>query len=312
MRRALATAAIVILGGAGALAGCGDSTPTATTEAPPTTAATNATTGTTSTSGQADATAAVSTAFATLRGQSYTSTSITEQELGASDLPAEIRDQAQQQAEQAGGTVKSSTRFESPERVEITQEIGGRTQQIVLYDGTAYVSADGTAWAKVTGEAAEAFSQASSLARLDPTVLFTDITADGTGAVDGKGAQQFTAGINTAAAGDAVASVTGGLGDLGAALGKAVKIEKGSAVLMVDDANGAISEMQISMQIAFDLGAIAAASGEDAGDATGMALRIMSTSTETITDFGGDITIEKPDATTTVSTIVGLGEFLSA
>lgn len=312
MRRALATAAIVILGGAGALAGCGDSTPTATTEAPPTTAATNATTGTTSTSGQADATAAVSTAFATLRGQSYTSTSITEQELGASDLPAEIRDQAQQQAEQAGGTVKSSTRFESPERVEITQEIGGRTQQIVLYDGTAYVSADGTAWAEVTGEAAEAFSQASSLARLDPTVLFTDITADGTGAVDGKGAQQFTAGINTAAAGDAVASVTGGLGDLGAALGKAVKIEKGSAVLMVDDANGAISEMQISMQIAFDLGAIAAASGEDAGDATGMALRIMSTSTETITDFGGDITIEKPDATTTVSTIVGLGEFLSA
>ncbi len=312
MRRALATAAIVILGGAGALAGCGDSTPTATTEAPPTTAATNATTGTTSTSGQADATAAVSTAFATLRGQSYTSTSITEQELDASDLPAEIRDQAQQQAEQAGGTVKSSTRFESPERVEITQEIGGRTQQIVLYDGTAYVSADGTAWAEVTGEAAEAFSQASSLARLDPTVLFTDITADGTGAVDGKAAQQFTAGINTAAAGDAVASVTGGLGDLGAALGKAVKIEKGSAVLMVDDANGAISEMQISMQIAFDLGAIAAASGEDAGDATGMALRIMSTSTETITDFGGDITIEKPDATTTVSTIVGLGEFLSA
>ncbi len=311
MKRALATTAIVILGGAGALAGCGDSTPAANTEAPPATASTTASTGATATTGQADATAYVSKAFATLREQSYTSIGITEQELDVSALPAEIREQAQKQAEQAGGTVKSSSRYESAERIAITQEIGGNTQQIVFYDGTAYVSADGTTWAEVTGEAAKAFSQASSLARLDPTVLFTDITADGTGTVDGKAAQKFTAGINTAAAGDAVASVTGGLGELGSALGEAVKIDKGSAVLMVDDAVGAISEMQISMQISFDLGAIAAASGEDAGDAAGMALRIASTSTETITDFGGDITIEKPDATTTISTVVGLGEFLA-
>ena len=295
MKRALATTAIVILGGAGALAGCGDSTPTATTEAPPATTGTTTSTGATATTGQADATAYVSKAFATLREQSYTSTGITEQELDVSALPAEIREQAQKQAEQAGGTVKSSSRYESAERIAITQEIGGNTQQIVFYDGTAYVSADGTTWAEVTGEAAKAFSQASSLARLDPTALFTDITADGTGTVDGKAAQKFTAGINTAAAGDAVASVTGGLGELGSALGEAVKIDKGSAVLMVDDA----------------VGAIAAASGEDAGDAAGMALRIASTSTETITDFGGDITIEKPDATTTISTVVGLGEFLA-
>ncbi|MBM3664500.1 MAG: hypothetical protein FJW92_01720 [Actinobacteria bacterium] len=310
MRRVLATTAIVIIGGAGALAGCGDSTPAATTGSPPAATETAAGTTATSSTGQLDAATYVSDAFATLREQPYTSTRVTDQELDASALPAEIRDQAQKQAEEAGGTITSTTRYESPKRIEITQEIGGRTQQIILYDGAAYVSADGTTWVEATGAAGEAFSQASSLARINPAVLFTDITADGSGTVDGKSAQKFTAGINTAAAGDAVASVTGGLGDLGAGLGEALKIEEGSAVLMVDDAVGAISEMQVSMQIAFDLGAIAAASGEDAGDASGMALRITSTSTETITDFGGDITIQKPDATATVSTITELGEFL--
>lgn len=301
MKRTLATAAIVLVGSAGLLAGCGDSTPAADTTATATSS---------STTGQADATATVTSAFATLRGQPYTSTGVTEQQFDMSALPTELQDALRAQLDATGATVKTTTRFESAQRIETTQEIGGRTQYVVLYDGSVYVSPDGTTWAKATGDAAAAFSRAASLSELNPASLFTGITADGTGTVSGSSAQKFTAGIDTATTGDAVAAVTSSLGALGSAIGDALTIDSGSAVLMVDDSTGAISQMTITMQIGLDIGAIATAAGADS--ASEAVLRITSTGTETVTAVGGAITIERPATTRTVSSVTELGTFLAS
>lgn len=307
MRRTGLVTATALIGAAALLAGCGGGSPSAdagSVSTVPVTASTGA--------GDArDAAAEVSRAYATLRATSYVSTGATRQEVDASGIDASLRDQVEEQVAAGAAGVSTRTRFESPERVEITQTVGAREQEVVLYDGEVLVSPDGTTWARVTGNAADAFSQASAVAGLDPASLFTDMRLDGTATIDGAPATRYSGTVDTAAAGEAVQSVVGGLGDLGAAVGDAVTLRSGTVELQVSDATGTVARQDITMEIAFDFGALARAAGQN--DAAGLgSMVITSAATERITDVGGDVVVERPTASTTVSSLVDLGEFLTS
>lgn len=305
MRRLIATSAIAVIGVGGVLAGCGggDAPPPATAESTAT-----ATAGTTAASPQ-DPAGAVSSGFATLRGAPYVSTGVTSQEVDTSQLPESLATRLDDALDAQGTNVTTTTRFESPDRVAIEQDIAGRTQQIVFYDGSIYVSADGSTWAELTGAAASAFSQASSLARINPADLFTGLVPAGSADVDGRPSTQYSGDVDVDKATELVASVIGGLGDLGSALEDVVSITGGTATIAVDDANGAVSRLAVTLTISLDFGAIAAAAGQDAGDIGSVG--ITSTATETVTSYGGNVTVQQPDASTTISTVAALGEFLT-
>lgn len=307
MRRTGLITATAVIGATALLAGCGGGSPSADAGSV-TTVPVTASTGT----GDArDAAAEVSRAYATLRATSYVSTGATTQEVDASGIDASLRDQVEEQFAAGGAGLSTRTRFESPDRVEITQTVGDRAQEVVLYDGTVFVSPDGTTWARVTGDAADAFSQASAVAGLDPASLFTDLRLDGTATIDGAPATRYSGMVDTAAAGQAAQSVIGGLGQLGAAVGDAVTLRSGTVELQVADSTGTVARQDITMEIAFDFGALARAAGqEDAADLGTMV--ITSAATERITDLGGDVVVKKPTASTTVSSLVDLGEFLAS
>lgn len=302
MRRLIATSAIVAIGMAGALAGCGG------TDAPTPGSVESTATATTGTSTSADATAAVGAAFTTLRGAPYTSRTVTSQDVDTSGLPDDLASRLQAAVEQRGSGMTTTTRFESPERVAITQQVGGRTQRIVLYDGEVFVSAGAGTWARLTGDAAAAFSQASSLARIDPATLFTGITPDGSADVLGRPATRYTAGVDVDRASELAGTVIGGLGDVGSALKDLVTIDGGTALIAVDDARGAVSRLEVTMEVSLDLGGIAEAAGQDA---TGIGpVGIESRSAESVTGYGG-VTVARPAADTTISTITALGDYLT-
>ncbi len=307
MRRIVLVTATLLLGAGTLLAGCGSDAPAggSTATAPAATAATA--------TGSGTAAQAVSQAYATLRAGSYTSTSSTTQEVDASGVDASLRGQVERQFAAGAAEVSTRTRFESPERVAITQDIGGRSQQVVLYDGEVFVSADGTTWARVTGDAAAAFSQASTVAGLDPASLFSDLRADGTATIDGAPATRYSGTVDTAAAGEAVRAAIGGLGELGTAVGDAVQLRSGTVELQVADATGTVARQDITLEIAFDFDALARAAGEGTDGEGGLGTIVLtSTGSEAITDVGGDIVVRKPTATTTVSSVLGLGEFLTS
>ena len=307
MRRTGLITATAVIGAAALLAGCGGGSPT-TDARSVTTVPVTASTGA---DDARDAAAEVSRAYATLRATSYVSTGATTQEVDASGIDASLRDQVEEQFAAGAAGVSTRTRFESPERVEITQAVGSREQEVVLYDGEVFVSPDGAKWARVTGDAADAFSQASAVAGLDPTSLFTDMRLDGTATIDGAPATRYSGAVDTAAAGQAVQSVIGGLGELGTAVGDAVTLRSGTVELQVADATGTVARQDITMEIAFDFGALARAAGQD--DAAGLGTMVItSAATERITDVGGDVVVDKPTASTTVSSLVALGEFLAS
>ena len=307
MRRIALITATAVLGGGVLLAGCGGGSP-GDGSGSNTTVPLSASTGT---SAGRDAATEVSRAYATLRATSYVSTGATTQEVDASGIDASLRDQVEEQFAAGRAGLSTRTRFESPDRVEITQAVGSREQEVVLYDGEVFVSPDGAKWARVTGDAADAFSQASAVAGLDPASLFTDLRLDGTATIDGAPATRYSGLVDTAAAGEAVQSVIGGLGELGTAVGDAVTLRSGTVELQVADATDTVARQDITMEIAFDFGALARAAGQD--DAAGLGTMVItSAATERITDVGGDVVVEKPTASTTVTSLVDLGEFLTS
>ena len=300
-RRLAAIVGIAAIGATATLAGCGSDTmsPGAT-----------ATASTSSTPTTADAAAAVAAAFARLRAGTYESATRGTSSFDASGLDASLRDAAEAQFAAQPADVESATRFESPERIAITQRLATGRQEIVMYDGDVLVRRAGGDWARVTGDAAEAFAQATSLAGLDPTALYSAIRNDGPAQADGRPATRYVGTIDPGRAGDLLAGVLAGLGGAGSAISDAVALDGGTATILVDDATGTVARHEVALEVSFDFGALARAAGADAGGDLG-SVRMSSRSTETVGDVGGDLVVTRPEATTTVSTISGLGEFLA-
>lgn len=309
MRRIAVAATTALIGAGIMLAGCGGSSEPAGAGATGTVVASS--TATEGTGASAGAAQAVSAAYEVLRARSYVSQGTTSQKIDASGLDAALRADVEDQLSSAATDITTRTRVESPDRVAITQDIGGRSQQIVLYDGDVFVSPDGTTWARATGAAAQAFSQATGIGKLDPASLFTDLTRAGAAEVNGQPATRYTGAVDTAATGSAIESVIGGLGALGSAVGDAVSLRSGTVEVLVDDASGAVARQDLSITLALDFGALAKAAGETDGESLGSVL-VTSAGTEVITSTGGDVTVARPTATKTVSSVVALGEFLTS
>ena len=94
-------------------------------------------------------------------------------------------------------------------------------------------------------------------------------------------------------------------------MGDAVSLRSGTVEVLVDDASGAVARQDLSITLALDFGAIAKAAGQADSGSLGSVL-VTSAGTEVITSTGGDVTVTKPTATTPVSTVVALGEFLTS
>lgn len=306
MRRTISVAALAVLSAGLLAAGCGG--PGDTEATTPATSPQAQTAGTASTAVSAQQ--AVSAAYRALRATTYVSSGTMRQKVDTSALDESIRDRVDEQLASTAANGSTTTRFESPERVAITQEMGTTSQQVVFYDGSVYVSADGETWAKATGQAAKAFSQASSVAQLDPAVLFTGLTGAGPADAGGAPATRYTGQVDVARAGEAVQSVIGGLGGLGAALDDSVSLESGTVEVRVDDATGMVARQDVTMTIRLDLGALAAAAGERDAASLG-SVSITSTGTEAITDVGADVVVRQPAPTAVVSSVLQLGEFLA-
>lgn len=300
-RRLAEIVGIAAIGATATLAGCGDgpTAPDATATASPSSTATSP-----------NAASAVAAAFARLRAGTYESTTRATSSFDASGLDASLRDAAEAQFAAQPTDVDTTTRFESPERIAITQRLPSGQQEIVLYDGDVFVRRAGGPWARVTGEAAGAFAQATSLAGLDPTALYSAIRNDGPTQVDGRPATRYVGTIDPGRAGDLLAGVLAGLGGAGSAISDAVALDAGTATILVDDATGTVARNEVVLEVSFDFGALARAAGADATGDLG-SVRMSSTSTETVGDVGGAVVVTRPKATTTVSTISGLGEFLA-
>lgn len=310
LRRAGAVAALAVapLAAGGLLAGCGGSGPDGASTAPGGLTVVSATSDTGSATDPADAAAAVSAAYAALRSTGYEATTTLTQEADASGLDEALRGSIEEQFDdQASST--TLTRSESPERVSVVQDQGGRTQHLVSYDGTLYVSADGTTWAQATGDAATAFEGITSLGQVDPATHFTGLREDGAGEVAGRPATRYTGALDRARMDDLIAGLTGTLGTVGTTLEKAIAMGDSSATILVDEATGAVAEEQYTIAYTIDVGAIAEAAGK-ADQADAGVVRVAGTSTQTVTRTG-DVTVKEPTATRTVSTLEELGAFVT-
>jgi len=301
--RLAAIAGVATIGATTAMMGCGDGPATPAATATATVVAT--TTGT-----SPEAASAVADAFARLRAGTYESTTRGTSSFDASGLDESLRDAAEAQFAAQPADVDTATQFESPERIAMVQRLATGRQEIVMYDGEVFVRGASGTWARVTGTAAEAFAQATSLAGLDPTALYSGIRSDGAAEVDGRPATRYVATIDPGRAGDLLSGVLAGLGGAGGVLSDAVALDGGTATIVVDDASGTVARHEVALEVSFDFGALARAAGADTTGDLG-SVRMSSTSIETVGDVGGDVVVTPPEATTTVSTISGLGEFLA-
>lgn len=309
-RRLAALAGVAAIGLGLGLAGCGDSS------SPATSADTIATTGTATSSavGQdtaADATAAVSDAYKALQKTSYKSTTTTTQSVDASGIADEaIRSKLEGQLKESLTSSTSTMEVESPERREATSSVAGKDTTMVAYDGQLFFSANGTTWAELTGAGAKAILETAQLATVDPTALFTNLHADGTEDVNGKPGTRYAGDVSAEKTKTLVDSAFGALGsEVTKALGDSISVDAGTVQVVVDDASGMVSKQVLDYAFGFDIGKMLA--GEGASAVSGV-MKVKSSSTETVTDVGGDITITKPTATKKVSDVVSLGLFLAS
>ena len=162
----------------------------------------------------------------------------------------------------------------------------------------------------MSGEAADAFAQATSLAGLDPTALHSAVRKDGPARVDGRPPTRYVVTTDHGRAGGLLANVLAGLDGAGSAVRDAAALGGGTATILVDAASGMVARNKVVLEVPFDFGALARAAGADATGELG-SVRVSRTSTETVGDVGGEVVVTQLPATTTVSSISGLGEFLA-
>lgn len=291
------------------LAGCGDSSsPAASAD---TTATSADTTGTAAATTSADATAAVTDAYKALQATSYTSTSTTTQELSAEGVDGALKDQLLAKMKTSVQDSTATSKVESSERTEVVTTTGGKETTVVMYDGSLYVTANGTTWAQVTGDAASAIKSAQSVATANPTLLFTDLVDAGPTTVNGDAGTKYTGGISAAQTESLINTVFGSLGsDMASALGSAMKIQDGNVAVVVSNSGGTVIQQVMNYGIAFDLAALASASGSSDAASSGTIIDTI-TATEDISNIGDPVTITEPTATTKVSSIIDLGLFLA-
>jgi hypothetical protein len=249
---------------------------------------------TASTAPARDAGAVVDRAFRALLAGSYRAEVENTSELTAEGAPEQVRDALAR----ADTDTSSSVEAESAGRARSTSELAGGLGelQIVLFDGTLFVSKDGTDWRELAGDLKAYFDQAFALSRLDVSELAGDFRADGGADVEGVATDRYVGQIDPARYREIAGPLLQGLGPVAGA----VEFTGGTIEVLVARDDGRLMRQVVNLDLSLDLGEIGSQGTVD----------IRSASTYTVRDHGAPVTVERPTASGTLATLAELGQFV--
>ena len=223
------------------------------------------------------------------------------------NLPASIQSMLGQVG--SGGSATGSLEQQSGARRQLTVSAGGHNLALVQYDGQVYISQDGGAYARLAETPASSPKAGSgSLATAVAALGFQD---QGPTSVDGVGAERYTATITVATLQKLAQDLTsgGGSGSLeqGLALLAPYATGQGSVDVWLSQRSGSLVRAELSGSLTVNVGAAASAlsgllaptsgsSGSLPGGSLGVSLSLRAD----VSDYGGAITVTKPDATSTL------------
>ncbi len=209
----------------------------------------------------------------------------------------------------SGGSATGILEQESGARRQLTVSAAGHSLALVEYDGHLYVSQDGGAYAELP-QTPQSSPEAS------PPALATAVAAlgfqdQGSATVDGVSAEHYTATITVATLEKLAQDLTsgGGSGSLeqGLTLLAPYATGQGSVDVWLSERSGSLVRAELSGSLTVNVGAavsalsglLAPASGSS-GALPGGSLGVSLSLRADVSDYGGAITVTKPDATSTL------------
>lgn len=223
------------------------------------------------------------------------------------NLPASIQSVLGQVG--SGGSATGSLAQESGARRQLTISAAGHSLALVQYDGRTYVSQDGGGYAQLpqtTGSSPEAGP--SEIATAVAALGFQD---QGPATVDGVGTERYSATITVATleklAQDLTTGSAGGSMEQGLTLLAPYATGQGSVEVWLSQRSGSLVRAELSGSLTVNVGAAASAlsgllapasgsSGSLPGGSLGVSLSLRAD----VSDYGGTITVTRPEATSTL------------
>jgi len=292
MRR-LAAVLIAVFLGALAVAGCGGSGGNATTSSP------GADTASSTVSAPANARGRLAAAITKLTGESYRATVDGTQSFSATGAPVEV----ERALAALGGSTHATLEAESRRRISGSFRLPVGTtvlgMEMVLYDGTAYVSRDGSDWRELGGEIASVLAPALKAGAEDLANNLVDVRDEGRIRFEGAPAERYSGSVDPAFVLKAIAPIFQRAGlnpDL-------LKFESGNGSFVVRAHDGQLVQQQGTATASIDLSKLP-------GGPSGT-MSVQSTSTVHYVDQGTEIRIARPSTSGTLTTLADLGAFLT-
>jgi hypothetical protein len=291
MRRLAAVLIAVVLGALG-VAGCGGSGGSAGTSPPGA--------GTTSsTVPAANARGRLAAAIAKLTGESYRATIDGTQSFSATGAPQEV----EQALAALGGSTRVTMEAESRRRISGSFHLPiGTTvlsMQLVLYDGTVYVSRDGSDWRELGGEIASVLEPSLKAGAEDLADNLVDVRDEGRIRFEGAPAERYSGSVDPSFVLKTLAPIFQRAGlnpDL-------LKFQSGDGSFVVRARDGQLVQQQGSVTASIDLSKLP-------GGPNGT-MSVQATTTVHYVDQGTDIRIARPATSGTLTTLAELGSFLT-
>jgi hypothetical protein len=240
---------------------------------------------------------------------------------GLGNLPSSIQTALGQLG--SGGSATGQLAQESSARRQLTASADGHSLTLVQYDGHGYVSQDGGAFAELS-QALPA-SPVASPSQLSTAVADLSFQDAGSATVDGVSTERYSAPI-TASVLEKLAQDLGGSSE-GGSLEEVLPLlapyltGSGSVDLWLSTGDGSLVHATLSGSVSVDVGAAASAlaglvsGGAASGSLPTGTLGITVSLAAGVSDYGGSVTVTKPDATSTLPAGAGwagsLGSSLS-
>ena len=223
------------------------------------------------------------------------------------NLPASVQTAIAQLG--SGGSATGQLEQESSARRQLTVSAAGSTMTFVEYDGHGYVSQGGGAYAELS--TALPSSAAVSSTDLTTAVAALSFEDEGSATVDGASVEHYAASITVSTL-EKLAQDLGGSAAGSADLGPMLTLlapyvtGSGSADLWLSTRDGSLVRAALSGSLTVDVGAAAsalaglgvlpAASGPLPTGSLGVTVSLGAD----VSDYGGPVTVSKPDATSTL------------
>ncbi|MGD1052836.1 MAG: hypothetical protein ABR950_03305 [Candidatus Dormibacteria bacterium] len=224
-----------------------------------------------------------------------------------SGLPASIQSALGQIG--SGGSATGRLVQESSSRRQLTLSAGGSSLRLVEYDGHAYVSQDGGAYAELS----TALPSGAAAASTDLSTAVADLSFQdqGPATVDGVSTEHYSASITVPSL-EKLAQDLGGTGSGSAELGPVLTMlapyvtGSGSADVWLSTRDGSLVRGELTGSVSVDVGAAASAVAGLLAPTTGTASLPTGTLGASlslqvdVSDYGGSVSVTKPAATSTL------------